>query len=136
MNRKAKYKVAWFIVLLALYFVAAGSDVTVRMNWRLMLVYVTGAAVAFWAGGEPIGTFRPITMRPLCILIGSLFMIWAFTMTLFVREALHKGDRAPGQMKTSAVALQFQSGVLNQVHAPRDPITTPFLSLVVNLLRT
>ena len=90
MDSKRKYKIAGFVALLALYFLIAGSDVTLRMVWRLMLVYVTGASIAFWAGGDPIGTFRPITMRPLCILIGVVMMIYGSAMTMFVREALHK----------------------------------------------
>jgi len=94
-DTKTKKKIAGFLALLVLYFVIAGSDVGRRMVWRLMLVYVTGASVAFWAGSDPIGTFRPITMRPLCIFIGSVMMIYGLSMTLFVKEVIHKNDRAP-----------------------------------------
>jgi len=90
MDSKRKYKIVGFVALLALYFLIAGSDVTRGMVSRLMLVYVAGASVAFWAGGDPIGTFRPITMRPLCILIGVVMMAYGCAMTMFVREALHK----------------------------------------------
>lgn len=90
MDSKLKNKIVGFVAVIALYFLVAGSDVTRRMVWRLMLVYVTGASIAFWAGGEPIGTFRPITMRPLCILIGVVMMVYGCAMTLFVREAIHK----------------------------------------------
>jgi hypothetical protein len=97
MTSKTRYKAAGFILLLAVYFLVAGSDITLRLVWRLMLVYVTGAAMAFWAGADEVGTFRRINMRPICILIGALFMIWAFAMTLSVREARHKGDRQPSR---------------------------------------
>src|SRR5260221_9372189 len=84
MDSKRKYKIVGFVALLGFYFLIAGSDVKRAMVSRLMVVYITGAWVAFWARGDPIGTFCPITMRPLCILIGVVMMPYGCAMTLFV----------------------------------------------------
>ena len=86
-----------FVALIAVYFLVAGSDVTDRAVWKLMLVYILGASIAFWVGGDPIGTFRRISVRPLCILLGAVMMIYGISMTLFVKEAIHKNGRAPNK---------------------------------------
>lgn len=94
MQSKTKNKIVGFAALITLYFPLAGSDVAHGIVERFMLVYVTGASIVFWAGGDPIGAFRPISMRPLCILIGVVMMIYGISMTLIFREAIHKKDRA------------------------------------------
>jgi hypothetical protein len=128
MTSKTTYKAAGFILLLAVYFLAAGSDITLRLVWRMMLLYVTGAAMAFWAGADEIGTFRRINMRPICILIGALFMIWAFAMTLSVREARQKGDRQPNHPAVGQAGMTrrltigpYWPGCLSRVVKPYYP---------------
>lgn len=90
MESKRKDKLIGFIAVLLLYLLITGSDMAQRTVWRLMLIYILGATIAFWAGNDPIGTLRPIPLRPLYILIGVVMMAYGCIMTLFMKEALHK----------------------------------------------
>ncbi len=117
MDTRTRKKLVGFAALIVLYFLVAGSDIELRRIRKLMLVYVTGACIAFWTEREPIGTFRPISMRPLAILIGSIMMIYALSMMLIIKEALPRRDHAP----TAALTLQSpHPSRLNPPRAPRD----------------
>jgi hypothetical protein len=87
MNAESDRKVLGFAALVLGYAAAAGSDLGAILFARVTVTYIFGAVMALWLGGEPIGTLRKITMRPICILFGTLMMIYAFTMMLFLREA-------------------------------------------------
>jgi hypothetical protein len=115
LNSKATEKVAGFVLLMLVFLAVANSDLLhgPRMVWWLSWSYVFGGVFAFWVGDDPIGTFRPISLRPLCILIGALFMIWAFSMLLFVKEGLHKSRPAPHAI--SKPATSGKAGGLTQV---------------------
>lgn len=96
MSLNNKYKVVGLVALLAGYCIVAGPDLVAdRRLEGEALIYVLGAACALWGGGEPVGTLRPISMRPLSIALGSAAMIWAIVMTLLLREALHKQGGRP-----------------------------------------
>jgi apolipoprotein N-acyltransferase len=108
MASKTKNKIVGFAALIVLCLLVAGSDVARPMVSRFILVYVTGASIAFWAGGDPIGTFRPLSMRPLCILLGVVMMLYAVSMTLVFKGAIRKKDRVPNhalQVKTNSVLV-------------------------------
>ena len=101
---KTHYKVVGFIVVMAVFFLVSGSDLNSPLVWRLMLVYGTGAAIAFWAGRAPVGTFRPITMAPICIALGSLMMVWALVMAVFVKPAKHRSGFQPNESVRATAA--------------------------------
>jgi hypothetical protein len=56
---------------------------------RWTIIYVIAATFAFWLGREPVGVLRPISMRPICIVLGSIVMVCAFVMMLLIKDALH-----------------------------------------------
>jgi hypothetical protein len=82
---KPKEKIAAIVGLLALFLVVAWPDVSLRLVFRLFLVFSIGAAVALWSGREQISIFRPTTLAAWTIIFGSLAMLWSFVMLLFVR---------------------------------------------------
>ena len=96
MEPKTKQRIIYFTLALALYGMVAGSDLSAVLIRKLTLYYLGAAVFTFWLGGDPVGTFRPISMRPLCLLLGSIVMVCLFIMMLFVKEALHHQGRAPG----------------------------------------
>ena len=105
---KTKQKAIYFILALARFGIVAGSDLTNARIWRLTLCYVGTAIFAFWIGGEPIGVLRPLSMRPLCIVLGVGVMVCIFIMMLLAKDALRHLDRTPNDaLQRPGIALRW-----------------------------
>jgi len=89
MNPITKRKTAYFIAVLALYFLVAGSDLRNGLLLNATKYYVIAAILAFWVGGEPFGVYHKFTARPLYIWVGAFVMVSMFILMLFLKEALH-----------------------------------------------
>jgi|SRR3954453_18242589 hypothetical protein len=90
-----RQRTIYFIMALAVYGIAAGADIWTGSIFRLAIGYVIAAIFVFWLGREPVGVLRPVSMRPICVLLGSIVMVCAFVMMLLVKDALHHLHRGP-----------------------------------------
>jgi hypothetical protein len=82
---KSHEKMAAFVALLILFVLVGWPDLGDRLVWRLFIAFALGAGAALWSGREQISIFRPTTLAAWWVLFGSLTMVWAFGMMLFVR---------------------------------------------------
>lgn len=97
MESNTKKKIFYFVAVLAFYFFVVGSDLDNRMMRRPTYFFVTAAVLAFWVGREPFGVYQKISVRPICIWVGTFMMVVMFILMLFLKEALHHYDKTPNK---------------------------------------
>jgi uncharacterized membrane protein YfcA len=81
------FKVLVFIALIGAYFYFAGASGWQTLYGRkLAVIYGFGAVITLWLGGERIGTFDPISLRPIFIVLGLILMVVIFVLMFETRD--------------------------------------------------
>jgi len=84
---KMTFKIVAFVALLSIYFLVSGATGWHSLYGRkLVVIYGFGAVLALWVGGEPIGMFRPITLRPIFMAVGIIIMLAVFILMYLTRD--------------------------------------------------
>ena len=66
------------------------------------VIYMFGAVITLWFGGEPIGTLQPVTLRPIFVILGAILMLGMFILMLTTRDFTRQLDRGEHAKKVVA----------------------------------
>jgi hypothetical protein len=80
-------KLTALLLLLAGYWALHGFELggdPWRAAWAVL--YCAGSVMALWMRGKPVGELRPVSLRAVYVVAGSILMFWAVFMMLTTKD--------------------------------------------------
>src|ERR1041384_1814649 len=104
LTMKTALKILAFVALMGIYSYFFGAPAWhTNFGIKLSVVYGLGAVMAWWFGGERIGTLDPISLRSMFVVLGVILMLAMFIVMVGTRDTARRPLEIHGSAPTKSL---------------------------------